>query len=453
MAPTPSPSDAPPTPRREPITKQVVALALTVAGFAGFGWSLWRGLAHPNRNPARTRIDNVALASEVGVSCGDHEHLAIHVVHSPDKGEWLQRGAEAFMSRCPNTQVVLEPLPDLEAVARLAHDARTPTLWMPTADVSVALLPERPYLERGPSLLRSPLVVLLWSDRLAALDHLVPAAFERPDVWSRLACALPETEAEVPLARAAMRPWTWWEWWKHALAEPPRLPPGEPTPAQLQQWDRVDFVHPSPTQSVTGLAALMLMAHGWLGDDAFEAGALEEELDAGAPRLELWLARCEAGQDEPLVSERRLAQQLHRFGTNGIDGVLVFERAALEVLGQLDESGDRADVLRVVTPATTIVADHPAVYLVSEDEPAGASARRLVEFLRSPALQASAIPLGFRPGDPSLDVRHAAVAKNPFVELRRFGVTADLDVRSPPPLDRERLTTLLETWQDASGRR
>jgi hypothetical protein len=434
---------------RERPWAQVLLVSATLTALGALGWVLWQGLAHPNRNPTRTRIGDVALASDVGKSCGEHDQLTIRVIHSPDKSAWMQRGVEAFMRRCPNTQVELRPLDDVAAIDSLSYDAARPTLWVPSDGVAVDLLPPLAGLERGPSLLRSPLVVMLWSDRLEALEQLRPGGFERLDAWASLACALPPDEVEEPQARADMHPRAWAEWWVQAFGAPPREPPSVPTREQLEQWGNVDFLHASPSHDVAGLATLALMAYGRLGHDELEDDELVEAIESGHAALEPWIARCEAGGVPPELSERRLADRLHWFGPTGPDGTFVYEHSAIEVLRRQEESSEG---LRVVTPATTIVADHPAVYLVRAEEPAGEAARQLVEFLRGPEPQVWAIEAGFRPASPDVEIRHARTESNPFVELRRFGITLDLEVREAPALDLDLLVALREGWQDATGR-
>lgn len=436
-------------PRERPWAR-VLLLALTLATLVWFGQTLWQGLAHPNRNPTRTRIGDVALATEVGVRCGEHDQLTIRMIHSPDKAEWLQQGAEAFMRRCPNMQVELRALDDVSAIDALSHDSVRPTLWMPTDDVSVDLLPPLPGLERGPSLVRSPLVVLLWKDRLEALEQLRPEGFGHLDAWASLACALPpEHPGGSPGHAAAAERWTWIEWWTQVLAEPPRQPPTWPTPAQLEPWGHVDFMHPSPSRDVAGLAVLTLIAYGRLGRDDLPEDELVEAMASGHAELEPWLARCKASEEAPLLAEGRLGHHLQWFGPTGSDGAFLYERSAIEVLRQHEAWTSQ---LRVVTPATTMIADHPAVYLASADDPVGKAARQLVEFLQSPEPQAWAIADGFRPTSPDVDVRYARVESNPFIQLRRFGVALELEAGEPPALDRDLLIALRESWQNATGR-
>lgn len=416
--------------------------------------------------------------------------VLVEVVHSDDKQRWIEDAASEFMRRCPQIQLRLTALDDLEAANAILRGDRRPTMWAPLDEISLGYLAERWAAqsdelvlradERWP-LLNSPLILLLWEDRLHALamirgvgvDPAVDTDRMGLGFWVDVPCPLvPLVAAASPLSQAQMVPGNWREWYESRLPQRSSPPPArarrgtplvatapvapleDPQAVALQAWGRVKFVAASPAHTTGGASALVLMALQYMSmthpdEAAGFAGALERDTD----ELQRWLRRCQAGLDAPETSPRGLAAMLLDVGPSRMDGVFTYEHLAVPVLRQLGAPG--LPELRVLYPQPTLVANHPAVLLWPDDPQQTAArdaARRWLEFLQSDAIQRSAVPFGLRPAKRTGSVGSLDLIDNPFRELRRFGVELDPVLVEPERPDGRSFHALLELWQRATGR-
>jgi len=443
------------------IGRQLGYLSVTLVFMGGLSLMLWDRMRNPNAQPGRTRIGDVVMALPTfDQRCGENDHVRVDMIHSEDKAAWLVDGTARFMEACPNVQVRLHAMADREAIATIESGALVPALWAPTDSIFVDHLEERrpshaPALTRGPSLLRSPVVVLLWEDRLAALDVLLPNMAERASAWAELACAGVSDVADSPSAEVETeRPIPWAEWWNARFPVPERLP-AEPTIEALERWSGVEVLHAAPSRSSDGALALMLLAHAHAAAETGpEAVAsrddFEDALELRQEALESWLRRCEGHRDTLLDTAEILTERMFQLDALGLDGAITPEYLALEILARAGKH-EELNRARVVYPRSTLVVDHPVAYFAMEDEQTRDGAQRLVEFLRDDEMQRVAISLGFRPGNSQVTIHDGDIHPNPFLELRRFGTMPDLDVVEVPRLSREHLRTLVETWEDVTG--
>jgi len=446
------------------LVRQLVILAAVVVVVVISTQDLWVRLTRPNEGPARTWVDYIVLAEpDFAERCGAEESIRIMVVHSPDQSAWLQAGAEHFMLACPNTQVRLIERTDFDAIEAIESGELEPTLWAPSDEVFAWYLEDRwviahpgakVSLEYGPSLLRSPLVLVVWTERLGALDRLWPRASQDPTFFAGLVCAGLDPSSGWQDALSSKAPAEWSEWWNAAFTAPRRFP-ASPTEAELRSWGRVDFEHLSPTRAPIGAITAMLMAHGFVRYSEAEEFETREDfehaLEASNYALEGWVEGCEANQESFEGSPRRLAQHMLMLDTGSFDGIFVPENFALEMLAMLDAAESGPPRARVIYPRYTLSTNHPTVYFPGS-EGQRAAARRFTDLLVGAEAQTRAVESGFRPGDETLSVRDAEVEHNPFLELRHFGVTLRPELREPPRLGRAMLRELIETWSDATGR-
>ena len=444
------------------IGRQLAYLSAALVFMGGVALVLGERMLDPNVEPGHTRIGDVTMALPTfDERCGEAEHALVDVIHSEDKAGWLIDGTALFMQECPNVQVRLHAMSDHEAMRTIESSELVPALWAPSDSIFVDHLEERrpslaPALTRGPSLLRSPLVVLLWEDRLAALDVLLPDLAGRASAWAELACAGVSHVAESPVNELETeRPIPWAEWWNDRFPVPERLP-AQPSIETLERWGRVDVLHATPSRSSDGALALMLLAHAHAAAEtgaeavASQAG-LDDALELRQEAFASWLRRCEAHHDALLDTAEILTERMFQLDSQGLDGAITPEYLAL---GMLARAGTHEELnrARVLYPRSTLVVDHPVAYFAVRDEQAQDGARRLVEFLRGTRTQRAAIRLGFRPGNPEVTILDGDLRPNPFLELRRFGTMPDLDVVEVPRVSRDRLRTLVETWEDVTGR-
>ncbi len=414
--------------------------------------------------------------------------ILVEVVHSDDKQRWIEGAASEFMRRCPQIQLRLAALDDLDAADAILRGDRRPTLWAPLDEVSLRYLADRWIAQSDELLLRvneqrpllnSPLVLLLWEDRLRALAMIrgvdVGSDRVRPGFWIDVPCPqVPLAPSGSPLPDAKLVPGGWREWYESRFpppappapppqartrtsapltTAPPAAPPEDPQAATLRAWGRVKFAATSPAHTTGGAAVLLLMALQYMsttqtGDTAGFAAALEREADG----LRGWLRRCHAGLDAPETSHG-LAEMLLDVGPSRLDGVFTYEHLAVPVLRQMGAPG--LPELRVLYPQPTLVAHHPAVLLWPDDPQQTAArdaARRWLDFLESDAVQRDAVPFGLRPAKLRGSVGSLDLIDNPFRELRRFGVETDPVLTEPERPDGRSLHALLELWQAATGR-
>lgn len=443
------------------IGRELVPLAATLAFMGGLSCMLWERMTEPNLRPSHTRIGDVVMTSaSFEERCGASERALVDVIHGEDGASWIEEGTALFMQGCPNVQVRLHEMSDAEAMEAIESGALVPALWVPTSSMLADHLEERwsserPALERGGSLLRSPLVLLLWEDRARALDVLAPELADDPSAWARLVCpGIPHARVG-PVVDEPAQPRTWIEWWSGAF--PPLHPmPAQPAARTLEGWGAVEVEHAMPSRSSDGAQALLLLAYAYvateLGPEALtDAEALEDALDARQEALEDWLQRCEGELEELVETAEALTERMFQLDAQGYDGVVTSERLALGVLTRIGRHEEGLSRARVVYPRSTIVQDHPAVRFAVEDPSAREGAERLVAHLQGARMQRSAIRLGFRPGDSSVSIDDG-LRPNPFLELRRFGARLGLELHELPPVSRERMRLLVDAWERTTGR-
>ena len=443
------------------VVRQVLALTAVIAIFVVTVVSFRARILAPNEEPHFHLLgSDVMNTSGFESRCGPprSEPFVVTFVHSPDKQVWLEEAAAAFMKRCPNTQVTLVALEDLAAAKAIADGELAPTVWSPSdslfLDVLDARVGQPVAVDHQPPLLRSPMVLLTWSDRVDALDALLPAGLGGADTWASAACPMVDEVPGDGEGDAEPGPASWASWWA-ARHESPSQPPPRPSPSELERWGAVAVRHASPTRSATGLLGLYLIAHDFLARGAelpLEREALATALDQRQLALHRWLRRCEFDQPAPLASGALLTESLFNLGGRGYDAVITDEHLALEVLARGEGREDAMRVARLVYPAVSLVRDHPELRFEVADPGVSDAARRFGDSLRELEPQRRAVELGFRPTHPKLSLRDYDRGPNPFTSLRRYGVELEPELREPARLDGASVAALVELWGDATGR-
>lgn len=407
-------------------------------------------------------------------------HL-VEVVHSFDQGPWLSHAADAFMEQCPNVQLRLTAGDDFEVANAILRGELRPTLWAPAEELSLRYLEIR-WREQSHELLfriderrplvRSPLVALLHEEQFRTLRAIREADREGLGFWVDALCpTIPRAPALDGVLQEDMLPGTWLDWFVQrnppppppdprlaakkrrsaAGASPTPAAPLLPTPDELRSWGRVKLGFPAPTSSAGGISTLLLMARQHLLGDA--AGDITPALEREAEVLQRWLRRCNAGRDEWFASALLLTDHVFDLGPKSYDGVITYESLVFPILARLqsDELGE----VRVYYPSTTLVADHPAVLMWPDDEARAHeldAARRWLQYLGREEVQRSAISYGLRPGQLDRPLGAFDLEKNPFLDMRRFGIQLEPTFKEPPRPDGAVLLRLLELWRDATGR-
>ena len=434
---------------------------MTVGLFIVAVWAAQVRILAPHEGPGFHVLGtNVMNAPGFADRCGPprSEPFVVTVVHSPDKQAWLEAAAAGFMRRCPNTQITLLGLDDIEAAKQIAAGELTPTSWTPSDSLFLDYLQARadePFtVEVRPSLLRSPVVIVAWSERVDVLERLLPAGVTGQGVWAGAACAgvarpgSPEWEIESTAVEQAP---TWAGWWRSQAEDPSssRL-------EQLEGWGPVKIRHASPTRASLGLLGLYLVTHDFMIQGAEQGQgreALATTLERDQPELRHWLRQCEAGQEPPLTSGRLLTDHLFNLGdrADGFDAVITDEHLTLSALERLEGRDQELPMVRVIYPQTSLVRDHPELQF-EVDPGVGAAARRFGDYLRERDVQLHALQLGFRPTHTEVSLREYDLGPNPFTRLRRYGIELAPAQREAPRLGGASMITLLGLWGEATGR-
>src|SRR5262249_26520078 len=113
-----------------------------------------------------------------------------------------------------------------------------------------------------------------------------------------------------------------------------------------------------------------------------------------------------------------------RFGPSKYDIALVYESLAVS---QLENAKGRWDTLHIYYPSVTMWSDHPVAIL---DAPwvtpaQRAAAEKVVAYLRSKPVQATALRFGFRPADPAVPIK-TGDSSNPFTNMAQYGLAFEL---------------------------
>lgn len=447
----------------------------------------------------------------------DGKPIVIDMLYSVEKQAWIEEAATQFARRCPNIQVRLTAAADIASAEAILGDELAPTVWSPSDDIVVAYLEHRRQARNKPpvlteertSLLRTPLVILIWEERLRVYDEIRKRTAE--GLWSQLLCALIPPDPPVDTVALEDRiPGLWSEWYDKIVLAPerealrrtaankpapaarpsrparqPEPPEPEPEPVlqykapfpsvdRIASWEYVQIGHSSPTHTTAGLETLYLMAFEHLlppearpaadavDSDPFKEGPVHRSQHLADPLLAAyvdreeplrrWFARCEGGlQGDPATTEL-LTNTMFHLGGELYDGIATYEHLVFPVLARLEGNAEVMQKMTVVYPPVTFVNQHPARILASASELQTVAARAWLRFLTGEAMQHRAIELGFRPANPDVKIREYHVDDNPFLRFRRFGVQFTSPIVEPPRLGGDRVNQLLELWRDATGR-
>lgn len=460
-----------------------------------------RGGNFSTARPALSQIGNVVSASDGNAArCGpnraDGRPIDFSMLFGTDKRTWIELSADRFARLCPNIQVKLAPLDDSDAIPAILSGSAEPGVWSPTDALSLQVLQHRWSLqqERPPlsivehtNLLESPLVLLIWEDRLRVLSTLLAREPEPERLWMHLLCPMvSQSPSQADGASVQKPPASWADWYvslhvdRHSKSAPSDHSASTevsslPTLTELQSWGKVKIASPKPTRSTIGAATLYLLAsdylipsmatQGLLGDSRQAtvqvqtqpkealgiARSVEEEFPKKKDQLKKWLRRCQIGQRTSFVPEQTLAESMFNLGPSEFDAVVTTEPLALRLLDQIDSHQGSGVPLHVVYPNPTIVFRHPA-FLFPMDAERQQAAQKWIEFLLSEESQRMAIEQGFRPVHPKGSRLLQESVSHRFLRLRRFGVQVQPQLHEPPAPKGQRMQDLLTLWGDATGR-
>ena len=492
-------------------------LGLSILGLGGY--VVARGGTFVRQLPAAPRIGDVTILDDSRRdTCGppaiNGRPIPVTMVYSDDKKSWIDEASNRFSKVCPNIQVTTTPMGDIESADAILDGEVEPTIWSPADDLVLRYLDFRWRERFGPppfditqqtSLAKSPLLMLIWEDRLRVVDAIVAQRPLGEGPWVDFMCSgVPrEPQGLEGMALEDKVPGTWVDWYNPVTPSKVagRLPPAPkkartttvvsevptyvapfPTIDQIKKWGRVKFLRTSPTRAASGLAALYLMAYDYVLPPAKrppelkveiraarvlmkkEGGVVRSERLAGdfarafAERrgaLKRWLERCEAGLESAPPSTELLTNTLFESGPSRYDAAVTSEHLTFPIFRRIDQYADVLAEVRVVYPQPTLLNEHPAVLFTAKGDVTAEqqqAAEKWIKFLLSTEMQELAVTLGFRPGNPAMSIRSFDSNENPFMRFRRYGVEIDLLTIEPPRLDGKVVNDLIRTWEDATGR-
>jgi hypothetical protein len=337
---------------------------LVILAFVGAcGWGAYRlFLLRGGRS-----LFPAAPAVELRIGCGE------------GKRGWLTSAAAAFAKTDAGRNTKVELLPE---------DAKDLTVWAPARSMDKE--PFGPALPNEKSIALTPMVFVIWSNRLAAFQS------KYGD---------PSLEA---FARALAEPRGW-----EAAGHP--------------EWGFFRFGIEDRNATLVLLAyEVRQRTNGLTPHDVVDLAA--------HPALHS-LAR-----NATTLSMRDFAAR----GPDAFDAAFVYESSALELF---EEAQKRWGELRIIYPARNLWSDNPyyifdAPWSTKEQREA---AQAFLDFLLTETSQKQAIAHGFRPGDPHVPTNAAG---SPFVLYQRNGVreNAGQACAAPSPAV---MANLLAAWQRA----
>ena len=456
----------------ERLANEIVSFVLVVALMVFATVAGIRRLFDPNQDPQAHALGETAMIeTDFEARCGpaSADPYIVTWVHAPELDDWIGPASTAFMRACPNTQIRLVSLDDLDAAKRIAAGELEPTVWTPSDSAMLDYLEARGQrygaeldIERSASLVRTPMVLLIWEDRVEPLDHLLASGLEGERGLADSVCAGIEgagldAAALDGLDVEAMVPARWETLWRAAHPAPMQLPP-EPSLDALERWGRVRVAHASPIEAPRGLFALYLISREFLDPEGLLDGpGVAEAIHERRELLERWLRRCEAGLPAPLPSGRLLTETMFNLGDpgadpEGFDAVITDEHLAFGVLDRMNAHEGSIRPARIVYPHSSMVLDYPVAIFAGASTEVEGSATRFAGYLRSPELQERALELGFRPVNSAVSLHDYDRGPNPFTSLRRHGVVLEPDWREVPRTQGAGLIELVDLWSAATGR-
>jgi hypothetical protein len=381
--------------------KSAIVIAFLVAAAA----ILYVTLRHPAAPSPR--------APEAAAPAGPTVTLPFE--YSTEKKAWLEAAVAQFERANPAIKVELVGKGSLDSATAILDGTDKPVLWSPADSLVANLLAsdwqtkqQTPLFaatgDAAPQpLLLTPLVFVVWEERAKILGHTGDGTL----AWQAIHDAVASPKGWAGLG-------------------------GKPA------WGFVTLGHTDPNKSNSGLQCLALMAYEYF--HLTSGLTVEQLLD---PKFQAFVKEVERGVGHFEASTGTFMTDMIRFGPSKYDIAVVYESLAVS---QLENAQGRWGSLHIYYPPVTIWSDHPVVAL---DAPwvtpaQKAAAQKLIAFLRSTPIQATALQFGFRPADTSVAIK-TTDPNNPFTRSAQFGLSLELPPAAQPP-DGAVIRNLLQMW-------
>ena len=368
---------------------------------------------------ARRAAAPPVAAAAPAPAAADPDAGVVHVgvAYGTEKERWLAWAAGAFAATPAGrgVKVDLIPMGSLEGAQAVLKEDHRIDVWCPAS---------RLYREQFVAdwTARHGADPIAREDRLA----LTPMAFV---MWDERYRAFTAKYGDVSFRSVGQ-----------ALAEPG----GWAAIANRPDWGLFKFSHTVPTQSNSGLAALVTMAYDYHGKP--NGLTLADALDGP---FQQWLGGVERGASDMQNSTGNMMRDMVLFGPGTFDCLYVYESVAIDYL---DNANGRWGKLHVSYPKYNLWNDNPYYVL---DVPWSTPAQRegagaFLDFLMAEPAQREAMRHGFRPGNPAVPTNGPADA---WARHADVGLRADLPgtICKPPPA--EVMFNLLQGWERTRGSR
>jgi hypothetical protein len=343
--------------------------------------------------------------------------IAVSVLYSTEKEDWLAAAVQRFQNTRPHLQghpieLELEKMGSREMVLAVLDGDRQPHLISPASTLQLSILEDlsaskygRPVISAADSescrpALKTPLVLVAWKERASALWGADPDSH----LWLRLHEAVTGQT---------------WDSYDHP------------------EWGYIKFGQTDPLRSNSGFQTLLLMTYNFF--DKTSGLTSRDVLD---PSYQEWYREFGHNVVEFGDSTGTFMQEIVAYGPSLYDLVAVYESTAIE---QAENAVGRYGELQVYYPPATHLSDHPFCVLEAEwvTEQQARAAQMFVDFLMGREMQELALlEHGFRPVDPGVPLDQP---RSPFQRRAVGGLRVNLppEVETPPG---SVLSVLLDFW-------
>jgi len=403
-------------PSRRSLLGAMVVVAAAVVAFSY--------LRSGNRPSAPGAADPSAPATPAIVSDPTRSKLVLGVAYGTEKQDWFEAAAREF-EKTPegaNIQIDLKPMGSLEAAHAIARNDKSIHVWSPA------------------SALYKDVFIRDWTTTHSTASA-NPIAKEQPLALTPMVFVMWEQRYDAFVKKYSQLNFK-------TIAEAQAEPGGWNTIANQPDWMFFKFSHTNPSQSNSGLMALVLMGYDFHGRVNNLSGAQITD-----PKFQSWLGDVEknlVGAASGLVpSTGTLMNAMVQRGWSTYDVILVYESVALDRLKQAD---GRWGPLKVVYPKYNLWNDNPYYVL---DVPWSTSEHRkaaqaFVDYLLSPPVQQQAMQHGFRPANVNVATRGP---DSPFEKYAAAGILADVPGAFCDPPRADVIEGLLLGWQRSQSNR
>ncbi len=337
--------------------------------------------------------------------------IEIGLAYGTEKKRWLEWAAEEFPKTAEGRgiQVNLIPLGSIEAAQAITAGDKRIDAWSPAADLytetfarDFELKHSRPPIAQSEQLALTPMVFVSWGERTDAfLTHYKEMSFK-------------------------------------TVGEALKAPGGWDGIAQKPDWGFYKFAHTHPSQSNSGLMALLLMAYDY--HDKTRGLTMADILNV---KFNSWMVDLESSVVEFPNSTGNLMKDMVLKGPSSYDCVLVYESVAIDYLKNAE---GRWGSLRVTYPRKNLWSNNPYYVLNTpwSDGRRQAAAKAFMKYLMSEPAQKMALTHGFRPGNPAVPI---LFPESPFTTGQKFGLKVDLNGICESPKG-EVIHNLLVGWNN-----